>query len=181
MDSFGRDFECLYGCDLSCIAFTEIIAATSMLALRLRGCSALGMSADSLLGWCCMENHRKRLPGCQTSLFSPSSEVSEVPVFSLLSLWLFICYWTTSHLCAVFLWVIHAVLYHSYVGNDAQFAAAATRQPQSAAFLMVTQLPDVATETFMLSVVWLTALMSGIHCVFGAVEQTKIMDEVDFR
>lgn len=39
MDCFGRNFECLYGCDLSCIAFTEIITATSMLTLRLRDCS----------------------------------------------------------------------------------------------------------------------------------------------
>lgn len=143
MDCFGRNFECLYGCDLSCIAFTEIITATSMLTLRLRDCSAcLAISADSLLDWCCesessMENHRNRLPGWGLLFFLPSSEVSEVPVFSLLSLWLFICCWTTSHLCAIFLWAMHAVPDHSYVEmmQRAQFAAAAPREPRVLDFL----------------------------------------------
>lgn len=176
MDCFGRNFECLYGCDLSCIAFTEIITATSMLTLRLRDCSAcLAISADSLLDWCCesessMENHRNRLPGWGLLFFLPSSEVSEVPVFSLLSLWLFICCWTTSHLCAIFLWAMHAVPDHSYVEMMQRAVCCSSSQgTQSSGFLMVSQLPDVASEMFILSAVWFPALTvtSRINCMIA--------------
>lgn len=158
MDCFGRNFECLYGCDLSCIAFTEIITATSMLTLRLRDCSGNKCRFSPGLVLRLLRAVWKTIgTGCQVEGFSFSSppQRSQRCLCSLSSRFGSLSA-VEPHLTFVLFSCGRCMQYRitaMWEMMQRAVCCSSSQGTQSSGFLMVSQLPDVASEMFILSAV----------------------------